>query len=467
MARENQGLKGALIVFVLLTIVFAVITAILFSQQNTLKQEAKQAADARRASDKAAMEALKQMETLKTKMGFDPKDSMETVEKGFSDDMKEYLASFPKGSQSYRKAIEYFEGEIKKKISALKQNIEDINQQKAEILAVNAKTQQQINGIKDDLTKAQQDLAAEIQKYTDSRLSLENQQKQDAANLQAAHDGYKKALKDQKDKLEDVNTQLVNITGNYKRTKDRIYKLTQEKPDVFLGLIKWVNQDTKTVWINLGSADGLRPQITFSIYAPGASETSEITKKASVRVTKVLRAHLAEAQILEDQATDPILPGDKIFTPIWSKGERRHFALTGFADIDGDGIDDRNRIYALIELNGGVVDARMGRDGKRDGVMTLDTRYLIVGKTPDVTSTPELLKDFSDMDRDATDLNVEKISLQKFLEMMGWKHEAQVVDSKTGVVPVEVNQSPPTSTGNISDLFKPRRPPRSFGGSVF
>ena len=45
---------------------------------------------------------------------------------------------------------------------------------------------------------------------------------------------------------------------------------------------------------------------------------------------------VAEARIVEDRISDPIMPGDKVYTPVWGPGEQRRFALTGFLDVDGD-----------------------------------------------------------------------------------------------------------------------------------
>ena len=57
--------------------------------------------------------------------------------------------------------------------------------------------------------------------------------------------------------------------------------------------------------------------------------------KGSIEVTHVLGDHLAEARVTDDKLADPILPGDKVYTPLWNPGQKRHFALAGFFNIDG------------------------------------------------------------------------------------------------------------------------------------
>ena len=80
-----------------------------------------------------------------------------------------------------------------------------------------------------------------------------------------------------------------------------------------------------------------------------------------IEVTHLLSPHLAEARIVEDDLSNPLMPGDQIFSPSWEPGRAEHFALAGFIDIDGDGNSDRQRVHDLIALNGGVIDEEVDR----------------------------------------------------------------------------------------------------------
>ena len=120
-------------------------------------------------------------------------------------------------------------------------------------------------------------------------------------------------------------------------------------------------------------------------------------------------------------------------------------------------------------MNGGVVDAPLDAEGKRRGKMTLDTRYLIEGEKPDAASSAALIADFSMMTGDAKNLRVETITLDKFLDRMGWRRESQVLDfaGGGGKMLVPAGRTPAVSGAKISEVFKPREPPRSSGGSTF
>src|SRR5258705_2201449 len=129
------------------------------------------------------------------------------------------------------------------------------------------------------------------------------------------------------------------------------------------GRVSWVNQNG-TVWINLGTGDSLRRQVTFSVFDADQHDAAKAAKKGSIEVTRLLDEHMAEARITKDDPTNPILVGDNIYSQVWHRGKQLHFALTGVIDIDGDGQSDLPLALQLIKLNGGIVDAYFKDDGK-------------------------------------------------------------------------------------------------------
>ena len=119
------------------------------------------------------------------------------------------------------------------------------------------------------------------------------------------------------------------------------------------------------MWIDRGWADGLDRQVTFSVYSGDTTDLAKAAKKASIEVTKVTDEHMAMARILDDKSTDPIVQGDKLFTPAWAPGEQKHFALVGFLDLSGEGRDDHQGVKNLILLHHGVIDCDVDAKGKR------------------------------------------------------------------------------------------------------
>ena len=223
----------------------------------------------------------------------------------------------------------------------------------------------------------------------------------------------------------------------------------------------WVNQRSGTVWINLGAGDGLRRQTLFSVYGQEQTGVDQAERKASIEVTRVLDDHLAEARIVSDLPGDPILPGDQVFSPAWKPGERVHFALAGTLDIDGDRRSDRELVLNLINSNGGVVDAEVTDKGEATGQVTASTRYLVLGTAP---TDRKALDAWSKIIKDAEQLGVELLQMDRFLSWMGYQREVRTVPLGEGSRPEDFQVKPteggaPKSTGNVSDVFKERQPP--------
>ena len=165
----------------------------------------------------------------------------------------------------------------------------------------------------------------------------------------------------------------------------------------------------------------------------------------------MLEDHLAEARITSDRLSDPILPGDKLYTPLWSPGRKRHFALAGFFNIDGQprGDNDLQKVLRLLRANGCDVDCYtkllkangdevesyakyledkdQGEAGEYEmvGKITPDTTYLVLGAdcsgeagTPRPIAITQMLKT-------AEHLRIPIMQFNDLLQTMGWKNDAR------------------------------------------
>jgi hypothetical protein len=224
--------------------------------------------------------------------------------------------------------------------------------------------------------------------------------------------------------------------------------------------VRSINVRNKAVWINVGRADDLRPQVTFNVHAAGLKPSDNL-KKAKIEVTQILGEHLAEAKILEDSLEDPIVPGDKIYTPLWDPGRPEHFAIAGRIDFDGDGRDDHERLRNMIRLGGGVIDAELQPDGSIKGAMTVETRYLVLGPIESESKTREA---YNSMVQTAKQFGADTLMVDKLLDRIGWHETTRLVrfghDSNIDKVPPKdaPDGGLPHSAGSTSDLFKQRRP---------
>jgi hypothetical protein len=471
MARENQGLQIALIIFVMLTIILGVTTYLFYRQYDETALKAKANADraSKLESDNAALED--RIVNLKRYIGIAKTETdMDAIKDQFEKDMQKYGASYPEDSRYYRPLLEKLQKTIDERNAELADVKAEVDRLSGEFRVREANKDPQIKQFEEAAAKAATDRDAEKVKFEGERRRITEDQTKiqtDLVNLR----------KDTADKIAKVQTELTAAKEHNKKLGDIIENqaeviegFTKEKIEHPDGEVLWVNQREKTVWINLGKADNMARQVSFSVYPADLSNMTVKGKKGSIEVTRVLGEHLAEARVLDDQIADPIMPGDKIDTPLWSPNAKRHFALAGLMDIDGDGRSDLEAVINLIHLNGGEVDCYIGDKGanknKVVGEITVNTNCLILGQAPtDKEGDAAQLEPFTKILRDAKQLRIPAMQLGDMLQRMGWKNMSRVVRYGRGANPNDFRAQPDDgvprkSSGNVSDIYQNREPPK-------
>lgn len=445
-AKENTGLQAALIIFVMITVGLSISTYMYFraSEEAEKADQAKAVQLADQTKKYQVIDA--EVRCLKYMIGWDvqlteqdyngllttiPNSDVVKIDEEYKKDM----AMYGKGLErpSYRLVPAELLKVIKAKNDELVTVVEEQKKLAAQVEAVRAEREA---GIK-TATAAQQAATADLAKRTGEFEQERTRMKDDGAKLLAQKTDLqnKRNELDQKIKELEKNTQdiIVKKDKTIASQKEEIKTLQEiENFEEPCGKIDYVNQRSRSVLINLGTEDGLRPQIMFSVYDKSETSATHAERKAGIEVIKVMDAHLSEARIVYDKSSNPILPGDLIYSPVWQPGRRLRFALTGYMDIDGDGENDHDLVRNLILINGGVVDAEQGNDGKIDPAtvakMTLQTRYLVEGELPAQANLLEShLQGRNLMIGKAQELGIDRISVQKILSRMGWKNENRTV----------------------------------------
>lgn len=336
---------------------------------------------------------------------------------------------------------------------------------------------------------AESDLAGQQQEKEES-LAVKDKEiadlRQQNGNLLTEIEQTKTQLNAEIAKLRDENNQLLAL--NTKQNKE-LEKIRGESFEVADGKIINVDQVGRTVWIDLGKADNLRPRVTFSVYSKnnagfGRADGSSTGGRpedivGAIEVVRVDGQHMAEARILDDDPSRPISPGDPIYTPLWSAGRTEKFAFVGLIDIDNDGsyVGDRERLHELLEANGAEISSEVNDVGERlGGPINEQTRFLVLGEMPDPldeadTERRDQLKNMmaarEQMQKEASINGVRVISLNNFLDYMGYvpqqrrwvPGENPTWSLKSGTRPTATRPS----TGNTSALFDERRQPNPSG----
>ncbi|NLF68540.1 MAG: hypothetical protein GX575_05725 [Candidatus Anammoximicrobium sp.] len=445
-ARESQGLQVALILFVMVTVVLAVTTYLYFrrAEENVGRYLAK-AEEAKREKE-TTMKLQFENQVLKHILGYDRKteaeltsikqglggnEQMKQIMDNYDKHMKMYGAGYAGQDLSYTTLPEH----LIVAINARNKNLvdadtmaKDLERQREQIKAAEAARAKKAEEM---LATVQTDLASEREKFNAERTRITEegqkvaaivpQKNQELAKVTAAHAATK----------EEMTRSLTQLNQLYESQREQLEKMkkdagvTYERPD---GEVTLVNSRANTVWINLGSADNVERQMIFSVIDQNETGVTRSKVKGRIEITQVKDRHTSEARILdEEDLANPIMQGDKIYSPSFRKGQKTRFALAGLIDMDKDGKSDQTKVKALITMNGGLVDAELLEDGSIAGKITMETRYLVKGDRPTDKTNQKLIEGYTAMTGEATRLGIESITLENLLDRMGYVPDNRVV----------------------------------------
>lgn len=485
-SRENQGLHIALILLIMLTVGLCVISYVFYAKSETQRAAADDATKRMQQAQKDLQTANFKVQSLQYMLsggaktwkqmeedlaafgGADASDAtMAALRKRFQDDMLLFAAGEVETpeARNYQGLVTFLATQLRdmnQQLVDLRRNENQLIAQKTQLEQTSAERSQKFeeaaNKARQDLEAArasyQQDLEAVRRQMEDIKTQITEKDNR-VVELTAQLDEQQKTLSKKIEDMEKIiNQQKLNL-------KD-LQQVTFETPD---GVITGVNQQGRVVYIDAGSADNLRLQQTFSVFDKETSSVLQSKPKGRIEVTQILGEHLAACRILEDQLPNIMLPGDVIFTPAWKRGRPVHFAIAGFIDITGDNQDDIELLKSLISLNGGVI----------DDVVSVQTRYLIEGTAPDAAgggaATDAEKADFTAKVSAANEIGVDRLSVDKFLSLMGWRADVKSVTLGRGMAKkIGATEEPSEETASAAEkdaapAFRPRTPPRGKDGA--
>jgi hypothetical protein len=492
--RENQGLQIALIIFLMITVGLAISTYYFFRQAEDQRKLAEAETARATAAETLAKSRHYQVQAIKfmvgdpnvtegglaaLKAGLPPDEGIKDIDRiraDFDKDMAMFDDTIPKENRNWRTLPQYLYSNL------MKRNVDLIATTTSEKQIIKSKDDLQaaadgkIKAAEDGLQVATTDNQAQVAKF-----STEIKNANDAKTTLAAQiDKFGKDLAAQqaeaiKEKQDTAKT-IAELKQEATTKAAKIAELTSESFERPHGQVTFVNIRNNSCYINLGRADGLQRQITFSVYDPDVttvnlptagdereeSREQQTKRKASIEVIDIIDDHLAECRILEDNVKNPILPGDNVFTPAWRPGQKLQFALVGRMDIDDDLQDDREKIKNLIEANGGRIVCEVLNDGTRVGNISVNTRFLVIGDRPEESAGEKMRAEYNNIIGAAERNGVQQITVRDLLVLMGYKGTDRTVTlGNSGAADVP----PPKPAG--APAFRPRPAPAAAGGDAF
>lgn len=494
---KTTAVHFSLIFFVMLSVILGVVAYLFYAdyREQTAQFDAakKEATGNKTAYDRAQRE----VDELKKLVGFDltevgvaqPGDN--TVLSQASQAIQQ-LGSNP-SAPSFAVAMRDLRTELDNRNIEIAERQATIADLQAQLEALNASYQTRANEHDQRAQGAEADLAGQQQEKEES-LAVKDQEindlRQQNSNLLTEIEQTKQQLGAEIARLKEENQAVFVLNEKHRKELENIRGESFEVAD---GTIVRVDQVGRTVWIDLGKSQNLRPRTTFSVYAQNNTGIGRQTRreptdgrpediKGSIEVTRVDDNNMAEARILYDDPSRPISPGDPIYTPLWSAGRTEKFAFVGMIDVDNDGsyLGDRERLHEIVEANGAEIASEVSDIGERlGGSINEQTKFLVVGTIPEPLDEPDqtrrdqlktMQQHASDMRKEADIHGVRTINLNTFLDYIGYvPQQRRWVPGENPSWSLEAGSRPAaqrSSTGNTSGLFDNSRTRPNPSGST-
>jgi hypothetical protein len=318
------------------------------------------------------------------------------------------------------------------------------------------------------------ELAAAVTKHQGEMQSLQQQVSEKEAQLLAQEKQHGEELKQREDQIDTLN-QKINTTettfSNYRDEKER--EITTLRDEISLqrdtlkklraakfslenlnferpaGRVVFVEQNTGTATVDIGSRDQLRVGTTFSVYsqvnAGVGLPQSDKDIKGKLVITEILGPGISRASIVDPKLGEPMAAGDPIYSPIFTPGRAMEIAVVGGLDFDGNPGSDREEFRRMVSTNGASIilevndEAKvLGRDGQQISEADIyasinsSTRFVLIGDLGDANTRDTVQQEINNriraikvkLEQAATDNGVYVLSLSRFLDYIGYSRKS-------------------------------------------
>jgi len=349
--------------------------------------------------------------------------------------------------------------------------------------------------------------------HQNSLKSLEDALKQKDAKLSEQEKTHGEQLKQREDQIDELKSQLTTVQtefSDFREEKER--EITTLREEISLqrdtlkklraakfslenlnfespaGRLTFIDQNTQTAFVDIGSRDKLRVGTTFSVYSQVNSGVglpqSDKDLKGKLVITEILGPGLSRADIVDPKLGEPMAVNDPIYSPIFSPGQPLEIAVVGGLDFDGNPGSDREEFRRIVAANGASISLEvndeakiLGRDSEQlsesdiYNSITSSTRFVLVADLGDENTQDTVQKELNNkiraikvkMEQAATDNGVYVLSLSRFLDYIGYSRKS-LAWSPTKPFPANLPNGAKSSSVNAT--FGSRQSSAAISGSV-
>jgi hypothetical protein len=306
-----------------------------------------------------------------------------------------------------------------------------------ELITVKAHLKQARDNVQTELNKLTNNIKIDNSKQRDEIDRLTVAQKEGSAKYQKDLLAKEKQRADEEKKSREKDKEIRLLNEVVQKQNDQLAQLkasVSDAPKTLRTDYKIVRIDPlgDTVYVNLGYADKVKPELTFGVHGVSLGGAINPKSKATLEIVQVIAAHLSRARLtsVKDEAQNPVMVGDALYNASWNPNLKKHVAIAGIIDLNGDGRDDSEEFRRNLARHDVVVDAWLDlRDFSTKGTgINITTDYLIIGGGLELLGTgtrqrkffENLDKGMERMKREAKDNGVPVVPLRKYLESIGY-----------------------------------------------
>ncbi|QDT61094.1 hypothetical protein SV7mr_36250 [Stieleria bergensis] len=392
-ARDDSVIRGSMITSLILLVISLIVNFLLWSSGDETAgkladEKTKVASSANQIRDQnRKIETLSKMvggtswntgevDTLSTTSSGDEK--IDGMSKIFVQDMGLLSKLKPSAVQNYQTALSELRGAYttqSRLLSASQDRQKQLEDEKKRDVAA-ARAAQKL--AEDDRDEKVKELKIETDKFAVDREAMLKKQEEAKDAMNRSKRDFDILRNQNAAELKKRDNRIALLESTIESQRLELQRLRVGQFETVQGEIRYIQSGGTLVSINLGSADALRPGITFGVVdRDDTARLADAKVKASIQITKILDAHLAEARVIaRPEIGDPIIAGDSVYSPFWAPGRTVKIALAGPIDLDGDGRPDNEPLKGMIlDAGAEVVD-----NGARSGFLDPSVRFLVVGE---------------------------------------------------------------------------------------
>lgn len=452
MAQKNTSQVIAMAAFMLLTLVFAIISYFLWDSNRTLQAQVKDSAGKLQNAKTETTDKDLDLGELKTQIGMPGADVGRGANEAGSIVMEVGKVMAEAGGDGTAAAsnlvgtVRTVKRESDNNAFVAENRNQQMNTQQSQYIKNLEAKDQEIQSYKAAKSQLEERLLAQESKHSEELEALEGQiatLRTEKAQLETEKADIEVTLSRQIEALtDDVNAKRIAIESLRRQLREK-EELRFSKPD---GLITSVDPNrgpAGLAFVNLGSADGMRTGVKFSVYTQdnsgvGRNDNSEI--KGKIEITKVLGPRQSAGVIIEQDQSNPIAADDPVYSPIFQAGQSLEVVVVGRVSQDGL---DRDAFRRMVTAHGAKIVSQVDdlgdfADGSGNLIdvedakqrITSNTRFIIIADQGDIntgSSDKELaamlkkIRDNSNVLRErALNLGIHEVGLSTFLEHVGF-----------------------------------------------